>query len=66
METPEGSSYSYVGDPISSDFLQSSAHITAHKGNEALLTRVNAALKEIKLNGTYDRINDAYFPFSIY
>jgi polar amino acid transport system substrate-binding protein len=66
METPEGSAYSYVGDPISSDFLQSSAHITAHKGNQALLARVNAALKEIKLNGTYDRINDAYFPFSIY
>ncbi len=66
METPEGSLYSYVGDPVSSDFLQSSAHITAHKGNQALLARVNAALKEIKLNGTYDRINDAYFPFSIY
>ncbi|MFK0333001.1 transporter substrate-binding domain-containing protein [Rhizobium sp. NPDC090275] len=66
METPEGSAFSYVGDPISSDFLQSSAHITAHKGNQALLARVNAALKEIKLNGTYDRINDAYFPFSIY
>lgn len=66
METPEGSAYSYVGDPISSDFLQSSAHITVHKGNQALLARVNAALKEIKLNGTYDRINDAYFPFSIY
>lgn len=66
METPQGSAYSYVGDPISSDFLQSSAHITAHKGNQALIARVNAALKEIKLNGTYDRINDAYFPFSIY
>jgi polar amino acid transport system substrate-binding protein len=66
METPEGSAYSYVGDPISSDFLQSSAHITAHKGNQALLARVNAALQEIKLNGTYDKINDAYFPFSIY
>jgi len=66
METPEGSAYSYVGDPISSEFLQSSAHITAHKGNRALLARVNAALKDIKLNGTYDRINDAYFPFNIY
>jgi len=44
METPEGSAFGYVGDPISSDFLQSSAHITAHKGNQALLARVNAAL----------------------
>lgn len=66
METPQGAVFSYVGDPISSDFLQSSAHITAHKGNKALIERVNAALKEIKLDGTYDRINDSYFPFSIY
>ncbi|MDM9627691.1 transporter substrate-binding domain-containing protein [Rhizobium sp. S152] len=66
METPQGSAYSYVGDPISSDFLQSSAHIAAHRGNQRLIARVNAALKEIKLNGTYDRINDNYFPFNIY
>jgi polar amino acid transport system substrate-binding protein len=66
MQTPRGSEYGYVGDPISSDFLQSSAHITARKGNTALVQRVNEALKQIKLNGAYDKINDQYFPFSIY
>lgn len=66
MQTPEGSEYGYVGDPISSDFLQSSAHITARKGNSALVLKVNEALKQIKLNGVYDKINDQYFPFSIY
>ncbi|SEI08216.1 amino acid ABC transporter substrate-binding protein, PAAT family [Rhizobium tibeticum] len=66
METPTGSAYGYVGDPISSEFLQSSAHITARKGNSLLIARVNDALKQIKLDGTYDKINDHYFPFSIY
>ncbi|OWW04450.1 ABC transporter substrate-binding protein [Rhizobium sp. R72] len=66
METPTGSTYGYIGDPISSEFLQSSAHITAQKGNIALIARVNEALKQIKLNGVYDRINDQYFPFNIY
>ncbi|MFS8054134.1 transporter substrate-binding domain-containing protein [Rhizobium sp. BR 317] len=66
LQTPEGARFGYVGDPISTDFLQSSAHITAKKGNAALIQKVNDALKQIKLNGVYDRINDAYFPFSIY
>ncbi|MBZ9792617.1 transporter substrate-binding domain-containing protein [Rhizobium sp. 3T7] len=66
METGKGSVYGYVGDPISSEFLQSSAHIAAQKGNVELIARVNDALKQIKLNGVYDRINDQYFPFSIY
>jgi ABC-type amino acid transport substrate-binding protein len=66
METPAGQAFAYVGDPISSEFLQSSAHITARKGNTALIGEVDAALKEIKLDGTYDRINDTYFPFNIY
>ncbi|SCW84837.1 polar amino acid transport system substrate-binding protein [Rhizobium mongolense subsp. loessense] len=66
LQTTEGARFGYVGDPISSEFLQSSAHITAKKGNSALIQKVNAALKQIKLNGVYDRINDAYFPFSIY
>jgi polar amino acid transport system substrate-binding protein len=66
MQTPEGSEYGYVGDPISSEFLQSSAHITAKKGNTALVLKVNEGLKQIKLNGVYDKINDQYFPFSIY
>ncbi|UXN65774.1 transporter substrate-binding domain-containing protein [Phyllobacterium sp. A18/5-2] len=40
--------------------------MTAHKGNAELIKKVNVALDQIRLNGTYDRINNAYFPFSIY
>ena len=66
LQSPENSSFDYVGDPITSDFLKSSAHITARKGNVGLIGEVNQALEHIRLDGTYDRINDAYFPFSIY
>ena len=31
-----------------------------------LREKLNAALKEIVADGTYKKINDKYFPFSIY
>jgi polar amino acid transport system substrate-binding protein len=35
------------------------------KGESDLRTKLNLALKEIKEDGTYKKINDKYFPFSI-
>ncbi|MCY4555642.1 MAG: transporter substrate-binding domain-containing protein [Chloroflexi bacterium] len=32
----------------------------------SLLSRLNGALRIILANGTYERINARYFPFSIY
>jgi ABC-type amino acid transport substrate-binding protein len=66
MQKPEGERFSYIGDPVTGDFLQSSSHIAARKGDSDLVGRVNAAIKHLRLNGTYDRINAAYFPFSIF
>jgi ABC-type amino acid transport substrate-binding protein len=66
LQSPENSKFDYVGDPVTNGFLKSSAHITAHKGNTELIKKVNDALDQIHLNGTYDRINNIYFPFSIY
>jgi ABC-type amino acid transport substrate-binding protein len=66
MQTPEGERFSYIGDPVTSDFLQSSARIAARKGDGELVARVNEAIKHLRLNGTYERINAAYFPFSIF
>jgi len=36
------------------------------KGDDALRERLNAALKAIVEDGTYQKINDKYFPFNIY
>jgi ABC-type amino acid transport substrate-binding protein len=66
LEKPEGTNFEFIGDPVTNDFLQSTSHVTARKSDTALVQDVNAALKRIRLNGTYDRINDAYFPFSIF
>ena len=35
------------------------------KGDEALVNRINAALKAIKANGTYKKLADQYFDFDI-
>jgi ABC-type amino acid transport substrate-binding protein len=66
LESPDGTSFEFIGDPVTNDFLQSTSHATARKTDMALIGEVNAAIKRIRLDGTYDRINDAYFPFSIY
>ncbi|MEK1891579.1 MAG: transporter substrate-binding domain-containing protein [Phyllobacterium sp.] len=66
LQSPDNSRFDYVGDPVTNGFLKSSAHITAQKGNMELIKRVNEALDHLRLNGTYDHINNTYFPFSIY
>jgi len=40
--------------------------IAVRKGDNELRNKLNAALKEIVADGTYKKINDKYFPFSIY
>ncbi|KQS61439.1 ABC transporter substrate-binding protein [Rhizobium sp. Leaf371] len=66
LESGEGSAFEFIGDPVTNDFLQSTAHVTARKSDTALLEQVNAAIKKTRLDGSYERINDVYFPFSIY
>lgn len=66
LDSSEDARFEFIGDPVTNDLLQSTSHITARKEDGALLEDVNAALKRIRLNGVYDRVNDAYFPFSIF
>jgi polar amino acid transport system substrate-binding protein len=66
LESAEGSAFEFIGDPVTNDFLQSTAHVTARPSDTALLDEVNAAIKKTRLDGSYERINNIYFPFSIY
>jgi polar amino acid transport system substrate-binding protein len=66
LESSENPDLGYVGDPMTNDFLQSTSHITARKGEVELIANVNEAIRRIRLSGTYDRINNKYFPFSVY
>lgn len=66
LESTDGSNFDFIGDPVTNDFLQSTSHVTVRKSDTVLLEQINDSIKKIRLNGTYDRINDVYFPFSIY
>jgi len=62
LKSDAGRSYEFKGDPVEeSDKIG----IAVRKGDE-IRTKLNTALKEIVADGTYKKINDKYFPFSIY
>ena len=42
------------------------AHIGVRQGAHELLKAVNQGIRDIKLNGEYDRAARRYFPFSIH
>lgn len=42
------------------------AGMAVRKGEDELTTKLNTALAAILENGTYKKINDKYFPFSVY
>ena len=61
-DDPAGKDYEFKGEPINED---DKVGIALRKGESDLRTKLNLALKEIKEDGTYKKINDKYFPFSI-
>ncbi|WP_300730925.1 ABC transporter substrate-binding protein [Pseudomonas sp.] len=62
LKSPAGQAYEFKGEPVNED---DKVGIALRKGEEGLRTKLNLALKEIKEDGTYKKINDKYFPFSI-
>ena len=53
----------FIGKPI---YVDEDIGIAVRKQDDALRQRLNAALARIRLDGTYQKINAKYFPFSIY
>lgn len=66
LHSAEGSEFDFISEPLIDDLLKTDAHIAIQKGNESLRSDINQALITIRLNGTYERINRKYIPFSIY
>ncbi|AYC34679.1 amino acid ABC transporter [Pseudomonas cavernae] len=62
LKSDAGKSFEFKGDPV---FDNDKIGIAVRKG-DPLREKLNAALKEIVADGTYKKINDKYFPFSIY
>ena len=62
LKSDAGKDFEFKGDPV---FDNDKIGIAVRKG-DALRERLNKALEEIVADGTYKKINDKYFPFSIY
>lgn len=62
LKSEAGKDYEFKGEPV----LESDEIGIAVRKGDPLKAKLNAALKEIIADGTYKKINDKYFPFSIY
>lgn len=63
LKSAAGQDFEFKGEPV---FDNDKVGIAVRKGDDALRKKLNAALKAIVANGTYQKINDKYFPFNIY
>ena len=62
LKSDAGKNYEFKGDPV----VESDKIGIAVRKKDPIREKLNAALKEIVADGTYKKINDKYFPFSIY
>lgn len=66
-DSGDGACCELVGEPITDEkFVGEGVGIALRKGDDALRTRLNEALVEIRNDGTYAKINAKYFPIDIY
>jgi len=61
LKSDAGKPYEFKGNPV---YDNDKIGIAVRKGDD-LRTKLNLALKQIIEDGTYKKINDKYFPFSI-
>ena len=63
LQGPESADFAFVGEGYR---LDEGIGIAVRHEDASLLQRLNGALEAILANGTYERINARYFPFSIH
>jgi len=67
LSKPEGKDYELKGDELFiPKYFGIGAGIGLRKGQDALKNELNAAIKAIRGNGVYKKINDKYFTFDVY
>ncbi len=64
LKTPQGKGYAQVGPTVRLDG-GSGVGVAVRKGEAALVGRINAALKQIKADGSYKKLAAQYFDFDI-
>lgn len=63
LNSDAGKGFEFKDKPVYDD---DKIGIAVRKGDTALRDKLNAALEAIRKNGTYEKLNAKYFPFSIY
>ena len=67
LKTDNGKGWEFVGQGYSDPkYFGDGAGIAVRKQNGDLAALFNKAIKTIRANGVYKRINDKYFPFDVY
>ena len=67
LSKPEGKDFELKGEELYiPKYFGIGAGIGLRKGQDALKGELNAAIKAIRANGTYKKINDKYFKFDVY
>lgn len=66
LRSSAGQELDIIGPPLPANEISESAYLQVRKGNTQLRDKLNAALHTLWLDGTYQRVNARYFPFSIY
>lgn len=70
LKKPEGKDYGFVGpelnDPKYVKYFGIGAGIALRKGEDALKKELNDAIKTIRSNGTYAKVQGKYFSFDVY
>jgi ABC-type amino acid transport substrate-binding protein len=63
VKSEAGGGFAAVGRPV---YVDDGIGIAVRRQDEALRLRLNLAIARLRLDGTYQKINAKYFPFSIY
>ena len=67
LNKPDGKDYQAVGPELYIEkYFGTGAGIGLRKGQDALKGELNTAIKAIRGNGVYKKINDKYFKFDVY
>ena len=67
LSKPEGAGYGFVG-PVLNDkkYYGIGAGVALRQGETQLKEELNAAIKAIRANGTYETVSKKYFDFDVY
>lgn len=67
LKQPEGKEYQFIGPDLSDPkWFGDGAGIAIRKQDTDLVEKFNAAIKQIRADGTYKKIQDKYFDFNVY